>query len=364
MMKITDSDITGLEEVVASLPAEDKKLWQRIYRVSATTGEMCIPQGMQPWVRQQFGSVAAVTRQKIVKVTNTLTHEESLFNRLRSSRPIEVKEDKSLADRLAEAARNDLFHSPQQTTPQDIFGRVVGKHCITASNVAKYAGLHGIVIFNELNPLRFSREQVVDYLDVAWQWAKKAQAEQPQAKYFFCCWNCLWRAGASVYHGHAQVMLTTGRHYAKIEGLRQVAENYRRDYGASYFSDLCRLHHSLGCAVEKEGVSVLAHLTPYKDNEVVLIAGSLNLSLQERVYEVLACLRDRLGVTSFNLGLVTPPLAATEENWADFPVIARVVDRGDSGSQASDIGGIEIYASSVVSSDPFALARQLRQCLG
>jgi len=78
---------------------------------------------------------------------------------------------------------------------------------------------------------------------------------------------------------------------------------------------------------------------------------------------VLACLRDRLGVTSFNLGLVTPPLAETEESWEGFPVIVRVVDRGDPKSQASDVGGIEIYASSVVSSDPFKLARQLRQCL-
>lgn len=362
-MKVTNLGITSLKEIVASLSADEKKLFQRIYQVITTVGELRTPNSMQSWVRQQFGSVAAVTKQQIVKVTNMITCEEALFNRLRSSRPIEVKESRSIAARLADASKDDLFRSPKETTPEDLFGRIVGKHCITASNIAKYDGLHSMVIFNEFNPLRFSREQIIDYIDVAWEWARRAQAEQPQAKYFFFCWNCLWRAGASVYHGHAQMMLTSGRHYAKIEGLRHAAESYRQDYGSNYFSDLFQVHHSVGCAVEKEGVKILVHLTPFRDNEVMLIAEGLNLSLKERIYEVLACLRDRLGVTSFNLGLVTPPLAETEESWEGFPVVARVVDRGDPNSQTSDIGGVEIYASNVVSSDPFKLARQLRRCL-
>ena len=78
---------------------------------------------------------------------------------------------------------------------------------------------------------------------------------------------------------------------------------------------------------------------------------------------MLACFRDKLGVSSFNLGLATPPLADTEESWEGFPVIIRLVDRGDTGSRVSDIGGMEIYASSVVSSDPFELGRQLEECL-
>ena len=41
----------------------------------------------------------------------------------------------------------------------------------------------------------------------------------------------------------------------------------------------------------------------------------------------------------------------------------RVVDRGNLNSRASDVGGVEIYAASVVASDPIELARQLRQHL-
>ena len=359
----TNLGITNLEELVDSLPAGEKALFRRLYAVTTTVGELSIPQSMEPWISQQFGSLGAVTRQKIVRITNVITFEEALFNRLRSSRPTKCREENSPDVQLAAVSKDDLFSKPKDNTPEDLFGRVVGKHCITASNVAKYDGLHGMIIFNEFHPLHFSREQIIDYIDVGWEWAKRAQLGEPQARYFFSIWNCLWRAGASICHGHAQVMLTRDRHYAKIEGLRQASLRYREDYGSNYFADLFQAHHSVGCAMGKGGVKILAHLTPFKDNEVIILAEELNLPLKNTIYEVLACFRDKLGVSSFNLGLVTPPLADTEESWEGFPVIIRLVDRGDTGSRVSDIGGMEIYASSVVSSDPFELARQLEECL-
>ncbi|MAF85812.1 MAG: hypothetical protein CL875_04970 [Dehalococcoidales bacterium] len=360
-MTLTNPSITDLAAIVDSLPADEKKLFQRIYAVTTTIGELRTPPSIQPWVKRQFGSVAAVTRQKIVKVTNVVTNEGTLFNRLRDFRPIEAIEDKSLDTQLREAIQKDTFRYPEEDTPEDLFGRIAGKHCITASNIAKYDGLHGVVIFNEFNPLQFSREQVIDYIDVGWEWAKRAQATHPQAKYFLFVWNCLFRAGASIVHGHAQMMLTEGRHYAKIEGLRQAALSYQQNYGSNYFTDMFRVHHSVGCAMDKGGVKILASLTPFRNNEVILIADELNLSLKERIYEMLACFRDELGVVSFNLGLITPPLAQTEESWEGFPVMVGVVDRGNPNSRASDVGGVEIYAASVVSSDPFELARQLKQ---
>jgi len=363
-MAITNFTIDNLEEIVNSLPAKEKALFQRIYEVTTSVGELRTPPSMESWVRQRFGSVEAVTKQKIVKVTNMVTHEGSLFNRLRALRPMGPKEEKSIDAQLQAASHQNLFRNPENNTPEDLFGRVEGKHCVTASNIAKYDGLHGVIIFNDFNPLHFSQEEIIDYIDTGWEWARRAQAMKPQAKYFFFIWNCLWRAGASIYHGHAQVMLTGDRHYAKIDGLRQAALSYRQNYSSNYFGDLFQVHRSVGCTVEKKGVKILAHLTPFKDNEVILMAEELNLSFKERIYEVLACFRDRLGVTCFNLSLVTPPLSETEESWEGFPVMARLVDRGNPDSRASDVGGMEIYGSSVISGDPLDLARQLRQYLG
>jgi len=362
-MTASSPGITDLEEMVNSLPSEEKILFGRIYAVNTVIGEQRFPATMEPWVEQQFGSLEAVARQKIVRVSNLVTGEGTIFNQLRASRPV-PRDNQSLEAQLEAARKNDSFANPLENTPEDLFGRVKGKHCITASNVAKFDGLHGLIIFNEFNPLKFTRERVVDYFDVAWEWAQKAHAMKPEAKYFFLIWNCLWRSAASINHGHCQLMLTGGRHYARIDALRRAALGYQQQYGANYFDDLFRVHRSLGCALERDGVRILAHLTPYKDKEVVVISNELDLSLKERVYEALACLRDRLGVASFNLSMVTRPLAATEESWDGFPVLVRMVDRGNLNERASDIGGMSIYASSVVLSDPLEVTRSLAEYSG
>jgi hypothetical protein len=207
-----NSTVDHLAEIIEVLPTEEKALFRRIYRVTTATGELIIPSSMTPWVRQQFGSVAAVTSQRITRVTNRVTGEESLFNSLRASRPVQAKDRQSVAAQLEEARRRDLFQDPNDNTPADIFGRVASKHCVTASNIAKYDELHGVVIFNEFNPLHFTREQIIDYIDTGQEWARRAHAVNPAARYFLFIWNCLWRAGASIHHGHAQVMLTSDWH--------------------------------------------------------------------------------------------------------------------------------------------------------
>jgi hypothetical protein len=93
------------------------------------------------------------------------------------------------------------------------------------------------------------------------------------------------------------------------------------------------------------------------------MAPELSDGLKDTVYDVLACLRDRVGVTSFNLVIYTPPLAPTEESWEGFPVMVRIVDRGDPLSRTADFGAMELYAASVVSSDPLSLARTLEDAL-
>ncbi len=361
---MTEAEIANLDTLVASLPVAERELFGRIYEIGVARGQLKPPQSMRPWIEEHFGSVDRTLEQRIVRVTNLFTLEEALFNQLRASRP----EGKSLVseprDSETEGPQGELFRDPLAATPEDVFGRVRGKHCITASNVAKYEGFHGVIIFREPDSLRFTREHVTDYIDTGWKWAQKAHTADPAARYFFFMWNCGGRAGASIPHGHAQVMLARRRHYAKVEQLRRAALSYREQYWSDYFDDLYRVHQALACGFEKEGVRVMAYLTPVKEKEVVLIAPELGRSLKERLYEVLACFRDRMGVTSFNAALLMPPIAPVEEDWEGFPAIARVVDRGSPGSKASDIGTMELYASSVISSDPFDVAQVVREGLG
>ena len=166
-------------------------------------------------------------------------------------------------------------------------------------------------------------------------------------------------------HGHAQVSLTHGMHYAKIEHLRRCGEFYRRDHGHNYFDDLYAAHHDLGLAMEVQGIRVMANLVPIKEKEIVLLADRFDRQLAHTIYQTLNCLTDRLGVTSFNLVIYLPPLVPQDDHgaWHDFPIVVRMVDRGDPMSRTADFGAMELYAASVVSSDPFKVAHTLFECL-
>jgi hypothetical protein len=152
-------------------------------------------------------------------------------------------------------------------------------------------------------------------------------------------------------------------HYGKIERERRVALEYERQFGARYWDDVFATHEALGIGREHKGVKVMANLTPLKEKECVLVGDRLDEHFTSVVYETLNCLTDRLNVVSFNLVVWQRPLVATGEDWDSFPVVVRMVDRGDPLNRTADFGAMELYAASVVSSDPFKVARALWECL-
>lgn len=360
-----ETGIGDLPEMVAALSDDEKAVFRRIFRVDAVEGRIVPPDSMRPWIERQFGAVEPTLSQRIVRVTNLVTGRGALFNRLRSQRPHSPSDQTQAGLESALGGdRDDPLADALGNTPADVFGRVEGKYCVTAANVAKFDGFHSLIIFKEHNPLRFDREMLNDYVDTGVRWAQAAHAVEPAAKYFLFMWNCLWRAGASLVHGHAQVLLGREAHYPAVESLRRAALAYRSRHGSDYFDDLYHAHAAAGCGIEKEGVRILANLTPLKENEVLLVAPKLDASLKDRAYAVLACLRDRLGVASFNLTIYLPPIAPVDEDWSGFPAIVHIVDRGDPAERTSDIGAMELYAASVITGDPLQLARLLKDTLG
>lgn len=355
-------EIVALDTIVNELQGEDRELFDRLFHLSSTVGELHPPQTMHRWIEKYFGSVDAVRRQKVVKVTNRWTLESSLFNELRAHRPLEARIPSALAEEIARS-HPDPFDDPEANTPEDVFGRVQGRHAITASNIAKYDGFHGVVVFDEHDPLAFTEETVTGALNVAMEWYDRAHATDREAIFPFFMWNCLWKSGASIPHGHAQMSLTKGMHYGKVELLRRAALQYNATAGRDYFADYYRAHEMLGLGMMQGGVRMMAHLVPLKEKEIVLFGSAMDDNLKRALYCALACLTGDLGVTSFNLTIALPPLDQTEENWAGFPVLVRMVDRGDPMNRTADFGAMELYASSVVSSDPFRVAATLRNCL-
>lgn len=358
---MSEATIVRLPDLVRALPQEEQARFERIFALSTTVGEVLPPESMEAWIVGHFGSVEAVRRQRIVKVTNRVTLEGTLYNELRALRPIEIPAGPGLEARIADSAGGP-FCRPRELTPADVFGRVEGERSITASNVAKYDGFHSLIVFDQHHPLHFDRAAIADYLETGWQWAQAAHACDPEAVYYFFMWNCLWKSGASIVHGHAQVTLGRGMHYARVEALRRATRDYQAACGQDYFADLVGVHQALGLARRFGDVVALAYLTPIKEKEVLLIGPSTGSDFADALYTLLHTYVGRLGVCSFNVALYLPPLAPVEEPWDLFPgVVARIVDRGDPGSGTADIGAMELYASSVVASDPFRVAKAIQE---
>lgn len=161
--------------------------------------------------------------------------------------------------------------------------------------------------------------------------------------------------------------LSRDTHYGKREYLRKVIEEYKDKYGTDYFGDLFKVHSSLGLGIKDGTTKIMAYLTPIKEKETLAIAPTIG-EVKESIYNVLFCFYHVLGVRSFNLALLISPSVIFEgkgevEKRKDFPIIARIVDRGDLSSKTSDMGGMELYASSVIFSDPFKVMDRLQKLI-
>jgi hypothetical protein len=363
--------IADLPRLIEAMAPEARQQAQALFDVSVIEGLTDPPPELHEWLERHFGSVEAVRRQQIVRVTNRWSLEGTLFSPLRSRRPLDAG-SLGTFDREVEATVGDEFCHPEVGTPADPWGRVRGQRSITGANAAKYDGRHGVVIFDHHDPLAFDEESVLDMLSVGHEWAERGRAGDPAAWAYLLIWNCGPRAGGSIVHGHAQVLLGRGAHYAHIERLRRDAVAYAAATGGSYLQDVVSVHRALGLvAAEADGVAIIASITPVKERELLII-GQPGMDEREPAFagavaRTVVAYRDAAGVRAFNLALIRPPLdasVAAADGWEQLPPLVRLVDRGDPGSRSSDIGAMELYAASVVGGDPFELMHHLREKLG
>ncbi|HEY7526277.1 MAG TPA: hypothetical protein VIA82_05545 [Candidatus Limnocylindria bacterium] len=362
--------ILDLPRLIEELPEATRQRARRLYDVSLAEGVSVVPPELEGWLTEQFGSVEAVRRQQIVRVTNRWSLEGALFSPLRGSRPHDSGRLELFA-RQVEATRGDAFCHPETGTPADPWGRVRGRRTITGANAARYDARHGLVIFDEHDPLAFDEESVVDMLEVGREWAERGHAEDPQASAYLLIWNGGPRAGGSIVHGHAQVLLGRGSHYPRIERLRRDAAGYRSATGGAFLDDIIAVHRDVGLAIaEANGVAILAALAPVKELEILIVGrpgmDERDPAFARAVARTVVAYRDTLGVRAFNLALQRPPIdpaLAERDGWELIPPIVRLVDRGDPDSRSSDIGAMELYAAAVVGGDPFTLVERLQEGL-
>jgi hypothetical protein len=340
-------DITRLPAIVDTLPAGMAALFDRLYSYYSETGHLVLPEGIQDWVHEKYGRIET---QQIIRVTNILTGESTLYNSLRAKRPIMTPRTEDATD-LLKTSPEGPFANPTMETPEDTFGRIDGEYWVTASNIAKYDYLHGLIISKARDIFVTDEAAVLDLFNVAIRWCQEANREYPRAVYPFLIWNVLWRAGASVIHNHAQVLLTH-LPYSSPARIARVRDEYRETYGSEYYDDLFTVHTELGLGETFGGARIMAYITPQKEHELLVLAKTPH-DLAPALSRVLLCYR-RMGILSFNMAAYMPKF--DEEDY----YCVRFVNRGDITVRTSDIGGMEFYAGTpVVSADPYRLMEHL-----
>jgi hypothetical protein len=356
--------ITDLARLIGELPEHERAVVERLFAVESAQGEIVPPPAMEPWLAATFGSVETALRQRVVRVMNPWTFEGATFNPLRARRPIAGAASASGASvrQRVEAARGDDFCDPERRTPAEIFGRVRVGRVSAASNVAKADGWHTVLIFDEHDPLAIDAQDVADLLAAAEAWAARICERDPSARHLFLGWNCLWRAGASQVHAHAQVTLSAGMAQARVEAWRAAAERYRRETGKDYFADLVEAHRMLGLTAKIGQVDRFASLTPAKEREIVLLAPADTglAGIAAPLAQTLRVMLDSMGVQAFNVAVFGWPLGDVDERWRGFPLVVRLVDRGNPDSDASDVAAMELFGSGVIASDPFEVTRAMQ----
>lgn len=357
------SRVTDLPELLGRLTGAARVRADRLLDARLIAGATDPPTELAEWLTDTFGSVEAVRRQVLVRTRNLVTGESSLIAPLRARRPMDGRHDgHELADEIARTV-GDPFCHPLTGTPADRWGRVRGRRMLSGANAAVAAAHHAVLVFDDHDPLTFDLDLVDDLFSTGRAWAERARADDPGATHYTLLWNCLWRAGGSIVHGHAQALLDRGPAFGRLEAFRSAAAAYRDAHHASLSADLAALHADLGLAIAGKVATICASVTPVKERELWVIGEA---GLDERdppfvaaVASAVVGFRDRLGVSSFNLVLWRRPLA-DRPGWEGIGPIVRLVDRGDAFSRPSDIGAMELYGEPIVGSDPYGVIAALR----
>lgn len=366
--------IIGIEDTVAGLSSGDRDFFQGIFELSTYTGKLVIPDSFNKRAAECFGATPEtirdmVEKQTIVRTYNKWTNEATIFNSLRAKRPglsatLKTKMRTSIDEEVEKEREGCDFCDAERRTSEDVFkgGRVKGRYCVTASNVAKLDAWSGLVVFNEHHPLKITQEAFIDYIRTGNEWFERVHEVDPKAEYPLIGWNCLKAAGASQCHGHMQLLLARNRPYAELLVELKAAETYKgNDERKDYFKDLFIAHNMVGLGIRDNDSRIFPSLTPYKERETVVIAPSEHVEEGEELedfsrslFKVVDNMINEQGVTCFNVGVWLPKMY---DNSGRQPYIAKIVDRGPM------IAVMEMYGESVVGADPYKVADSLRKTI-
>lgn len=363
--------ILDLPQLVENLPHDEQSVFKKLFTLINSESPLDYPSpAAQAHVAEVFHvSPDYIEKRRTLRVINEVWGEETSFNPIRANRPIQ-RDSNGQVDKLAEKNPIDECDlcAAKLWTPQDIFGRIETEESITNANTGAYEAEHDLIIPKDKhNPSQVDESSIQDILEVAKKYFLTAYKYNPRAIYPFMIANVLPRAGASLFHFHLQAMLAQERPYKRTEQLRNAMAFHQFVSGHPYLDDLAFCLEPLGLVQQIGSARIIFNIAPKKEKEVIIYAkdegGMPNGDISRAVSEMIEWWRS-IGVTSYNMAFYMPPLEFDGDNrWHNFPLFVRMLDRGSEDTRTSDIGAMELYGPSVVSSDPFKLASSFAKSL-
>jgi len=375
----------------STTPSREWKLIFNLFDVTTTKGEMYVPDTFYNKVHKWFGklddpsmeeAVLRVEEQQIVRVANKWTYEQTCYNPLRAYRPMNnnmiAKSTSQISDELEEIPDKCDFCSPLNYTGVDLWGRIERDTCLTASNCAKYDGMHSLIVFKDHSPVKYSKEKLNDVFSITEEWLHCANEKNDRAVFPMISWNCREMANASQRHGHAHLLLAEQFHYGRYRFLDNVNKQYTaQNPGHNYFLDLIAASRTLGL-VKSIGFShIVTNLTPTFVHDFSIISWNFDKEFRDAIDSVIKTLMTRFESRTYNITILMPPLqdgkirrrmdlSEMEERLtkpdAPMPFIAYLVDRSDAtrGKFTSDVCAMKLHGSNIVSSDPFEIGKVMK----
>uniref|UniRef100_T1J0G1 HIT domain-containing protein n=1 Tax=Strigamia maritima TaxID=126957 RepID=T1J0G1_STRMM len=333
-----------------------------VYNVFFRAGAIKIPPQFVPkvskWLNNDENLLKELKNQHVIHILNKQTKEYSAFSPLRSKRPQSTSNNSlQYAETIIqETSVNCDFCNYETQTSEDIFGRIKTNFCVSAANTFKVDRWHSLIIPFKHNPLELSEEETMDIFNAALLWFNKVNSLEAEFKYPWILWDSMPHAGASQVHPHVHVGLSVDS-YVMYENTRSAAQKHFQLFGTNYFTDLIRIHHALGLAVDLGKATAIAQLTSKKDTEITIISSEVGVDFTRMIYYVIRTYYD-MGLYGFSSMTVFPIMGMNEKG--SLPAIIRIATRGDVSSIRSEISSFELFQFSNINVDPYTVIEKLR----
>ncbi|CAG7834303.1 unnamed protein product [Allacma fusca] len=331
-------------------------IFSKIYDVQKIKGEIKLPSAfvseVKGWLNNSEELFKSIGSQDIFQVRNKIWGETSVFNMLRSKRPVSKPsmDPKLYVEQIYNSSKENCdFCSYRDHTAEDIFGRVESKYSASASNTFKLSKFHGLFFPYGHHPLNISFEVLKDlFLTTSQSWVDKALKIDPEQVFATLLWDSLPHAGASQVHPHVHGLLDTSRYAGQFGVLQEGAMSYFKQYNRLLWSDILLIHWALGLVVPQKDAIAVVPITARKDHEYMIISQSLNTDVVVLLWRILQTYRNELGIYCFSSAASLPPRSSVQ---GALPFIYRIGSRGDCTSLRSDVSSLELYTMNNINSN-------------